>query len=565
MIENWYDSHVNLFKVNFPAPNEYKSVKDFNDINIDKKYTNYKKILSDVKTFSNKLTNVDFSSIKNEPDDSDIIRCFKYEIKFSKDQQNKLNNYYNECEKVYNLCVDIWNSNKQHYRFISNWIFLKDTIYKYLYRSNLTDMNIIKQEINKHIKKHAERVNYLFSELRKVTNFFRESSKIQYNITLKYHLDEVKNNGQKLGKLEIKKVREMIKETIKERFENQLGEQLKSIKQRYMDLIKGPSQKRSNTSIRKPAPDETLKGEIKTFCANLKSALEQHNKDKFELTYKNNTNKRVLYLSTRSFCAKGIYTHQLKDLECKNYQKIYKIIKSDCKLYHDVKLNKFYLYIPTKGDFEIIKNKRDDIVALDPGEKVFQSYYSRTETGKLGDNMRIKILDYRKKIDKYKSIIAGKKNKKNKTINKKKISKKIRILNNNIKGYVNEIHKKSAKYLCENYDKILIPTFGTQGMLKNYNENNKKNNLPKSVKYVLQRQSHYKFKMYLKAMAKRYRVEVMDVEEAYTSKVCTYCGTMGDEYTKDRIKICKCTNKVDRDINGSRNILLKYMKNIIKK
>jgi len=255
----------------------------------------------------------------------------------------------------------------------------------------------------------------------------------------------------------------------------------------------------------------------------------------------------------------------LKDLECKNYQKIYKIIKSDCKLYHDVKLNKFYLYIPTKGDFEIIKNKRDDIVALDPGEKVFQSYYSRTETGKLGDNMRIKILDYRKKIDKYKSIIAGKKNKKNKTINKKKISKKIRILNNNIKGYVNEIHKKSAKYLCENYDKILIPTFGTQGMLKNYNENNKKNNLPKSVKYVLQRQSHYKFKMYLKAMAKRYRVEVMDVEEAYTSKVCTYCGTMGDEYTKDRIKICKCTNKVDRDINGSRNILLKYMKNIIKK
>ena len=72
--------------------------------------------------------------------------------------------------------------------------------------------------------------------------------------------------------------------------------------------------------------------------------------------------------------------------------------------------------------------------------------------------MRIKILGWQRKIKKYQSIIDKKKNKEGKKIrNLKSLKNKVRKIFLKIKGYVNEIHKKSAKFLCENYKNILIP------------------------------------------------------------------------------------------------------------
>ena len=86
---------------------------------------------------------------------------------------------------------------------------------------------------------------------------------------------------------------------------------------------------------------------------------------------------------------------------------------------------------------------------------------------------------------------------------------------------------------------------------------NKKIKLSKSVKFVLSMQSHYKFKGYLKAIAKRYRTNVYEVDESYTSQCCTICGMLSKEYD-NRIKQCKyCDIKIDRDANGSRNIYIK--------
>jgi len=53
-----------------------------------------------------------------------------------------------------------------------------------------------------------------------------------------------------------------------------------------------------------------------------------------------------------------------------------------------------------------------------------------------------------------------------------------------------------------------------------------------------------------------YGCEVKIVTEEYTSKCCR-CGILSDNYT-NRIKSCSnCNLKIDRDINGSRNILIK--------
>ena len=153
--------------------------------------------------------------------------------------------------------------------------------------------------------------------------------------------------------------------------------------------------------------------------------------------------------------------------------------------------------------------------------------------------MRIKILGWQKEIKKYQSILDKNKNKNGKKINnKKKLKTKIRKLYLKIKGYVNEIHKKSAKYLCENYSNILLPEFKTKPMISKYEIKNRTNKikeltkeegkkelrllnkkikLSNNVKFVLSMQSHYKFKEYLKAKAKRYRTNIYEVDESYTS------------------------------------------------
>jgi transposase len=58
------------------------------------------------------------------------------------------------------------------------------------------------------------------------------------------------------------------------------------------------------------------------------------------------------------------------------------------------------------------------------------------------------------------------------------------------------------------------------------------------------------------------------VTEEYTSQCCSNCGILSNNYNY-RLKICpNCDLKIDRDINGSRNILIKNWKDnykIIKK
>ncbi len=195
--------------------------------------------------------------------------------------------------------------------------------------------------------------------------------------------------------------------------------------------------------------------------------------------------------------------------------------------------------------------------------------------------MRIKIIKWQKQIKKYQSAINKKKNRRGKKIkNIKALKNKKRKLYLKIQGYVNEIHKKSAKFLCENYSNILIPEFKTKPMISKYeikteNEKikkignkieakkelkklNKKIRLSSEVKFVLSSQSHYKFKEYLKATAKRYRTNIYEVDESFTSQCCTLCGVLSKEYDKKRTKNCPCCGiKIDRDVNGSRNIYLK--------
>ena len=263
----------------------------------------------------------------------------------------------------------------------------------------------------------------------------------------------------------------------------------------------------------------------------------------------------------------------------KGFEKIdTKLIQCDCRLIFDKHSNKYFIKCPMYIDIKNIINRKET-VALDPGEKIFMSYYSFNDCGMIGYDIRNKILKYQSKIKKIQSKIKKNKNRKNKRIkNKSRLIKRFKNYYLKIKYLVKELHNKTALYLVKNYKQILLPKFETSNMIgkafiknqiKNIkilpNENQKiqyrkltkKVNLCKNIKFVLNSLSHYKFKQHLLNKGKEYGCDIKIVTEEYTSKCCSKCGHLSDKYI-NRIKICSyCNLKINRDINGSRNILIK--------
>lgn len=201
-----------------------------------------------------------------------------------------------------------------------------------------------------------------------------------------------------------------------------------------------------------------------------------------------------------------------------------------------------------------------------------------------GKNIRKPILKIKNSISKYQKILSNGLNKKgNKLKNRKQLKNKIRKKYKKIKNIIKEVHNQTAHYLCNNYDKILLPKFETQKMIstkksfkeykkdfinegKTYEDKKEKSKiftkkirLNRNVKYMLGCLSHYSFKQHLQNKSLEYGCQLKIVTEEFTSKTCTNCGYISDKYN-NRIKTCtNCNYSIDRDYNGARNILIKNL------
>ena len=563
VICEWFDNNVIKLK------EKISNTNNFNNINTDKKYSN---IITDLKISNN---NFNFNMPINLFNEETLIATHKYKINFNNNQQQILLQYLNECNKLYNLCIDIWNDYKD---MTSNYFIVKDVIFKYFYRNKYDNIDNVKKNIINELKEKQDIFNITKQDNQEKIN---ELKLINKN---KYKEEMIEYN-------KLKKINE--KSTIKNIL---IKPRIKKI---MINKIKNPPKERGK-NILKPAPDETLKYEIKDFCKNLDNARKQAvennkynketkkiNDDAFILKYKNISLTQTIAISKRNISKKGIFINKLKNIECNNYKKIIEKyeIENDCLLQYNFRLKIFYFLIVFKDkykDEEKLKN-RYEITSIDQGEKIFMYFYSNNLQGKMGDNMRIKILKIQRKIKKIQKLIDKKINKNGKKIkNKSKLRKKIILLYREIKNYVNNMHKQCAKFLCENYKNIFLPEFKTKPMISknkinieinkikeikdklkaknNLNILTKKIKLSNNVKFVLSMQGHYRFKEYLKQYAKKYKTYIYDVNEAYTSQCCSYCGFLSKQYDKNRLKSCiNCKNTIDRDENGAKNILLKCL------
>jgi putative transposase len=73
--------------------------------------------------------------------------------------------------------------------------------------------------------------------------------------------------------------------------------------------------------------------------------------------------------------------------------------------------------------------------------------------------------------------------------------------------------------------------------------------------------SHYRFRMHLHNKAREFPwCQVIDTTEEFTSKTCGSCGNIDSTLGgKKDYKCLNCGFEADRDHNGARNILIRYM------
>ncbi|CAG8657271.1 10408_t:CDS:2 [Cetraspora pellucida] len=207
---------------------------------------------------------------------------------------------------------------------------------------------------------------------------------------------------------------------------------------------------------------------------------------------------------------KGVYSF-LKNIKTKEKKPEIKhavTIKMD-------RFSRFWLNIPVS----IEKRKRmiNSVLSIDPGVRTFITGYSPNGyVIEIGNNDIQKIRNIHDKCFKYQSIIDTSSDVENKK-KRYRLRKKILKSYEKIRNVINDCHHKTSKYLCEYYSQILIPDF-------------------------------------------QYMTNIVECTEEYTSKTCGKCGNINEKLGSSKMFKCGfCNYVVDRDFNGARNILLKYL------
>ncbi|MEZ5672984.1 MAG: transposase [Thiotrichaceae bacterium] len=206
--------------------------------------------------------------------------------------------------------------------------------------------------------------------------------------------------------------------------------------------------------------------------------------------------------------------------------------------------SRYFLILPQRKSALMSENQRLGAVALDPGVRTFVTFYSEELHGKVGEGDFQRIYRLCLNLDKLYSKIS-----KAACQQKRNLKKAAERMRWKLYDLIDDLHKKTAHFLCKTFDTVFIPTFETQQMVSKLNS---------SVARNMMTFAHYHFKQFLKAKGQEYQCDVVEVSEAYTTKTCSYCGKQHNMGSK-KVMNCSCGAHVDRDLNGARGIYLRAL------
>jgi IS605 OrfB family transposase len=242
----------------------------------------------------------------------------------------------------------------------------------------------------------------------------------------------------------------------------------------------------------------------------------------------------------------------------------------DCQIYRSPR-NKLYAIIPISFTPEVCDEERKKmIVSIDPGSRTFATLYDPVNFEVTeyccGDdfdkNVRkhLHLADiYKKRMKKFlKQCGCDKREQLQASRNKKKYdSLHYRMLmeNERKRSKIHDMHHKVAKEVASKYGTVILGRLNVNSCIKG-------KTLSTQTKRKLVSLEHYRFRQFLLHKCVEFGTTFIDQEESWTSKTCSKCNTKNMKLKDSKTFHCvdsACFYTVDRDVNGAKNILRKFM------
>ena len=357
-----------------------------------------------------------------------------------------------------------------------------------------------------------------------------------------YRMLDVLLKDKELHKQEILETKILIVDKTRELLD--FAKTIKSVKNPNVDDFELEVPK----DVRSEAVDDVCKA-YKTCLTNLKEGTIKT----FDIFYKNNQSQDKCLAITKKLIKfkKSTNVHKIVINSMGPSCKIFNISKrmskqislENIEITNTCRLTKtngyYYLHVPVK-EFIItteIKEKEIRYGGIDPGLRTFMTVYKPSYCTEYNFNLWY-IDNINKKMDK----IKHKKKVKNRY--KKLIKYEIQK-----KNHINQLHWLTIKHLLDNNNVIFYGDINSHNIVKN-NPNHKLNQHVNDLKF-------YQFKQRLLYKSILRNKFVIPIKENYTTKTCSSCGHQ-NEVGSSKIFNCNgCKITIGRDLNASKNILLK--------
>ena len=208
----------------------------------------------------------------------------------------------------------------------------------------------------------------------------------------------------------------------------------------------------------------------------------------------------------------------------------------------------YHLAVPVEEQRRVSETQ-GRVVALDPGVRSFLTWFSEDDAGHIwkGDFGRVQRLCAH--LDDLLSRASRVNHHRRRNMYRAADRLRVRIRN-----LVDELHHKAARFLVDNYDVILIPRFESSDMVRRGARQLRR----KSVRSLLTF-AHYRFRSFLEWKAEKEGKTVLVVNEAYTSKTCSWSGEIIENLGGRKVVTGSDGVRMDRDINGARGIFLRAL------
>lgn len=210
---------------------------------------------------------------------------------------------------------------------------------------------------------------------------------------------------------------------------------------------------------------------------------------------------------------------------------------------------RWYFLLPYKAPIDA-SPPTERIVALDPGVRTFQTFYHEDGAGEIGQDMG-RLERQHTKIASIRDAMESASGPKRQRLRRAWYRHEARA-----KHIVADFHYKTIAFLFDNFDVVVAPRLSSHTMLQ------REFGLAKTTRSRMRMQCHSLFHQRLTMKASLRGKRAYDLREHGTSRTCSACGRANHGVGSSKTFTCvdaSCGAVYDRDINASKNHLLKFL------